>query len=139
MSIAWCLVGVNSKHRVQSKWKCESRESCVCIVGFWHIPLSWEGKRLLFALHVVLLSQLNISWLSVLICWRLERNISKRDLCIHSFGTWFRKYFWFLARDWCVLQNKKCVKVMFVWSVFKELFNFFFYYMERFTIFLMNN
>ena len=33
--------------------------------------------------------------------------------------------FWFLAWDWCVLQNVKCVKVMFVWSVFKELFNFF--------------
>ena len=29
----------------------------------------------------------NISCLSVLICWRLERNISKRYLCIHSFGT----------------------------------------------------
>ena len=29
------------------------------------------------------------------------------------FGMWFR--------DWCVLQNIKCVKVMFVWSVFKEL------------------
>ena len=26
---------VNSKHRVRSKWKCESYESCVCIVGFW--------------------------------------------------------------------------------------------------------
>ena len=31
--IAWCLVGVNSKHRVQRKWKCESHECCVCIVG----------------------------------------------------------------------------------------------------------
>ena len=70
---------------------------------------------------VVLLSQLNISWLSVLICWRLERNISKRDLCIHSFGTWFRKYFLFLARDLCVLKKMKCEKVMFVWSAFKEL------------------
>ena len=27
-------VGVNSKHWVQSKRKCESHESCVCIVGF---------------------------------------------------------------------------------------------------------
>ena len=31
----------------------------------------------------------------------------------------------------------KCVKVMFVGSVFKELFNFF--YVECFTICLMNN
>ena len=29
----------------------------------------------------------NISCLSVLICWRLERNILKRDRCIRSFGT----------------------------------------------------
>ena len=27
------LVGVNSKCGVQSKRRCESRESCVCIVG----------------------------------------------------------------------------------------------------------
>ena len=47
-------------------------------------------------------------------------------------------FFLFLARDWCVLQNMKCIKEMFVWSVFKELFNFFFY-VERFTICLMNN
>ena len=45
--------------------------------------------------------------------------------------------FLFLARDWCVLQNMKCVKEIFVWSVFKELCNF--CYMERFTICLMNN
>ena len=25
--VAWCLLGVNSKRRVQSKWKCESHES----------------------------------------------------------------------------------------------------------------
>ena len=29
--------------------------------------------------------------------------------------------FWFLTRDWCVLQIMKCVKEMFLWSVFKEL------------------
>ena len=29
--------------------------------------------------------------IGVLICWRLERNILKRDLCIHSLGTSFRK------------------------------------------------
>ena len=61
----------------------------------------------------------------------IRKNILKRDLCIHSFGTWFREkkqkktLFWFLARDWCVLQNMKCIKVMFVWSVFKELCIFF--------------
>ena len=30
--------------------------------------------------------------------------------------------FWFLAWDWCVLQSINCVKDMFVWSIFKELF-----------------
>ena len=32
--IEQCLVGVNSKCGVQSKRRCESHESCVCIVGF---------------------------------------------------------------------------------------------------------
>ena len=35
LSSAWCFVGVNSKCRVQSKWKCKSYEVCSCIVGFW--------------------------------------------------------------------------------------------------------
>ena len=34
-------------------------------------------------------------------------------------------------------KNMKCVKVMFVWSVFKELFKFF--NVERFKICFMNN
>ena len=40
----------------------------ILVTLIWHIPLFKEGKRVLFSLHVVLLSQLNISWLSVLIC-----------------------------------------------------------------------
>ena len=70
-------------------------------------------------------SQWNISWLSVLICWRWERNISRRNLCIHSFGTWFRRWFLVSCVRLVVLQNIKCVKVMFVWSVFKEWFKIF--------------
>ena len=37
-------------------------------------------EEALFVLHVMLYSQLNVSSLSVLICWRLERNILKRNL-----------------------------------------------------------
>ena len=40
-------------------------------------------------------------------------------------------------REIGVLQNMKCVKVMFVWSVFKELSKVF--YVERFKICFMNN
>ena len=28
----------------------------------------------------------NTSWLNVLICWKLEKHISNKNLCIHSFG-----------------------------------------------------
>ena len=42
--------------------------------------------------------------------------------------------FGFLREIGVFLQNMKCVKVMFVWSVFKQLFKFF--YVERFTILL---
>ena len=35
LSSAQSLVGMNSKCENQSKWKCKSYESCVCIVGFW--------------------------------------------------------------------------------------------------------
>ena len=41
--------------------------------------------------------------------------------------------FWFLARDWCVLQNMRCVKVMFVWSVFIELFKNFMWNVLQFV------
>ena len=41
--------------------------------------------------------------------------------------------FWFLVWDWCVLQNMKCVKVMFVWSVLKELFKIFMWNVLKFV------
>ena len=47
--------------------------------------LKKKKKSLLFALHVMLLTQSNISLLSVLTEYRLERNFSVRDLCIHCF------------------------------------------------------
>ena len=40
---------------------------------------------------------------------------------------------WFLAWDWCVLQNMKCVKVMFVWGIFKELFKIFMWNVLKFV------
>ena len=74
----------SSRLRVQSFQK----SVCLFLSLGWdivclHIPLFWEKKRLLFVLHVILQSQLNISWLSMLICLRQERNIFKKDLCIH--------------------------------------------------------
>ena len=100
----------SSRLRVQSFQK----SVCLFLSLGWdivclHIPLFWEKKRLLFVLHVILQSQLNISWLSMLICLRQERNIFKKDLCIHSFGTWFREYFFYFLREIGVfLQNMKC-------------------------------
>ena len=41
--------------------------------------------------------------------------------------------FWFLAWDWCVLQNMKCVKVMFARNVFTELFKIFMWNVLKFV------
>ena len=32
--------------------------------------------------------------------------------------------FWFLARNWCVLENVRSVKIMLVWNVFKSCVKF---------------
>ena len=62
------LVGVNSKCGVQSKRKCESHESCVCIVGFSacgcqkksimyetecrHVAIQRSRTRTIYSIHI---------------------------------------------------------------------------------------
>ena len=53
-------------------------------------------------------------------CWKLE--IFRREISVFTLSEVIpKKKKLFLARDLCVLQSMKCVKVMFVWCVFKEL------------------
>ena len=67
------------------------------------------------------LSQSNISWLSVLIQLRLERNIYfRRDLCVTFLDCKPRENVWLCERDWCILWNMMCVVFICVWIVLTE-------------------
>ena len=80
-----CLVGVNSKCAVQSKRRCESHETCVCIVGFLacgcqkknvvyetecrHVTLCARPGRLPLCLCVLLLLLLLVVVVMVVCVW----------------------------------------------------------------------
>ena len=75
---------------------------CILVILIWGISSFKNNnkKSLLFVLQATQLSQ------SVLVQWKLERNILKRDLCIHCSEMWIqRKLLFSWKRAVCSIEN----------------------------------
>ena len=82
-----------------------------------------EGAPVCVACNAVI----TVIHISCWMCWFVGdyKEIFRREIFVFTLsGRDSGNNFWFFARDWYVLQNVKCVEVMFVWSVLKELFKF---------------